>query len=264
MKGTNPIRKMSGPDDPLRVKEVFYTIQGEGPLAGRPALFVRMAGCNLKCWFCDTDFEGEDVEEFVAVRLSLFIESKLKENGCRLVVFTGGEPLLQPRLSEVMSRLNSVGVSCQVETAGSVWHVNFDDVITGKPHCMTTMVVSPKTPTINPMVAQRASAWKYIVRADELDEDGLPNRSTQQKKHKLVRLARPWDFLSDGKGSAMFAPRNPPEGYLGRCYAEQIFLQPCDEGDARLNARNATAAAAACMKYGYRLSIQTHKVVGLP
>jgi len=73
----------------LRINEIFYSIQGEGARAGEPSIFVRLAGCDLKCSFCDTEFEsGKEMN------LSELVEH-IARWPCRWIVWTGGEPMLQ-------------------------------------------------------------------------------------------------------------------------------------------------------------------------
>ena len=73
----------------MKVNEIFYSLQGEGHYTGTPAVFVRFAGCNLRCWFCDTDFEkGDEMSEDEIVEAVL-------QYPTRYVVITGGEPTLQ-------------------------------------------------------------------------------------------------------------------------------------------------------------------------
>ena len=74
-----------------KVNEIFYSLQGEGRWMGRPAVFVRMSGCNLKCPFCDTDFRG-----YREMSADDILSKCLEEGGeCRFIVLTGGEPSLQ-------------------------------------------------------------------------------------------------------------------------------------------------------------------------
>jgi len=73
----------------LKVKEIFYSLQGEGGRQGAASIFIRLSGCNLKCDFCDTDFSGGDDMSFEQI---LFIISQFP---CRWIVWTGGEPTLQ-------------------------------------------------------------------------------------------------------------------------------------------------------------------------
>jgi 7-carboxy-7-deazaguanine synthase len=96
-----------------RVKEIFYSLQGEGMRAGVPVSFVRFAGCNLSCWFCDTDFKGGD-------RMSAFdVLAECQRIGvAKNVVFTGGEPSLQLD-DEIIQLFTEQGWHTAVETNGT-------------------------------------------------------------------------------------------------------------------------------------------------
>lgn len=108
----------------MRVAEVFVSVQGEGPSLGRPAVFLRLAGCNLSCSWCDTKyawFGGEElsVEEVAEQVLSLLRRFR----GVDLLVVTGGEPLLQPEeLVELLAKLRREvpHLEVEVETNGTV------------------------------------------------------------------------------------------------------------------------------------------------
>lgn len=98
----------------MKIKEIFYSLQGEGRWTGSPAVFVRFSGCNLKCPFCDTDFQGGD--DYAEEEL---IEAIRKESrGCRLIVFTGGEPTLQ-LTGTLLSELSGLGYYLAMETNGT-------------------------------------------------------------------------------------------------------------------------------------------------
>jgi len=94
--------------------EIFESLQGEGRNAGRPCVFVRFAGCNLNCAWCDTDVR----ERFVLSLDDLVAEVK----GCRAksVILTGGEPTIQPDMPELVARLKAEGYWIAVETNGLV------------------------------------------------------------------------------------------------------------------------------------------------
>lgn len=232
------------------VQEVFPTLQGEGPFAGEPAIFVRMAGCNLRCHFCDTDFESS-VWHPTPLELMLAIEKAHEAApGARLVVFTGGEPLRQP-LAAIMRMVSDAGYRVQVETAGAIW----DDSISG--YSGIAWVCSPKTGKVHKKIAEVCNDYKYIVRALDADpSDGLPVWSTQNRDERQ-HVYRP----------SIMATAN-------------IWIQPCEEYshvvgwknymkyshtvDAAMTKANVKHAIALCLKYGYRLSYQLHKVLGLP
>ncbi|MFB0515474.1 MAG: radical SAM protein, partial [Candidatus Neomarinimicrobiota bacterium] len=100
----------------LKVNEIFHSIQGESTHAGRSCVFVRLAGCNLRCTWCDTAYafyEGQDmtVDEIIG---------QVVTYGCRLVEVTGGEPLMQAESIELMERLLAEGYEVLLETGGSL------------------------------------------------------------------------------------------------------------------------------------------------
>src|ERR1035437_6012166 len=95
------------------VHSIFYTIQGEGPHAGEPAVFVRLTGCNLRCYFCDTDFEKGDALSIEAVVAAVMASADPQV--CKLVVLTGGEPLRQ-QIIPLCRALTAKGYMTQIET----------------------------------------------------------------------------------------------------------------------------------------------------
>jgi 7-carboxy-7-deazaguanine synthase len=208
------------------VKELFYTLQGEGANAGRPAVFCRFAGCNLwsgreadrataVCRFCDTEFVGTDgpgggkfasAEQLAAAVAATWPHTD--PAGRPLVVCTGGEPLLQLD-GPLIHALHAVGFEVAVETNGTL----------PRPAGLDWICVSPK-----------AEAELTLTSGDEL---------------KLV-------YPQEGA---------PPERYAGLDFRE-FFLQPMDGPDREANTR---AALAYCLAHPrWRLSLQTHKLLGIP
>jgi organic radical activating enzyme len=250
MFGKNPVRKpWLDAEGRLAVQAIFPTIQGEGPYAGRPAIFIRLAGCNLRCWFCDTDFESK-IDNMLSVAQ---IMQQVRELGrsalrCSLVVLTGGEPLRQNALP-LIDALDEEGYIVQIETAGTLW-------LDGLEHRENVAIVcSPKTPKLNEKVLIECEHYKYIIDAGSPRDstDGLPYATTQQpgSLSRSQPLARP--------------PFDPDEGHIdawGR-FGCTIWLQPCDVYDAARNLANLKLCAELCMKHGYRLSVQLHKLAGL-
>lgn len=97
-----------------KINEIFYSIQGEGRWAGRPAIFIRFSGCNLKCPFCDTDFKK--FEEMGEIDVLQRVQEV--SEGCKFIVFTGGEPTLQ--LDENLTTLlHKWGYYLSMETNGT-------------------------------------------------------------------------------------------------------------------------------------------------
>jgi 7-carboxy-7-deazaguanine synthase len=99
----------------LRITEVFYSIQGESTFAGRPSAFVRLTGCDLRCRWCDSTYtftggEWRAIDDIV--------RQVADEFGADLVCVTGGEPLLQPRVHDLVAALLGRGVTVTMETGG--------------------------------------------------------------------------------------------------------------------------------------------------
>jgi 7-carboxy-7-deazaguanine synthase len=100
----------------LRLTEIFFSIQGESSHAGRPCVFVRLAGCNLRCRWCDSEYtfnggEKADIEDVLA---------RVRGYDCKLVEITGGEPLAQAEAFELVRRLCEESFEVLIETSGSI------------------------------------------------------------------------------------------------------------------------------------------------
>ncbi len=206
------------------VKEIFYTLQGEGAQAGRPSVFCRFAGCNLwsgreadrataTCTFCDTDFVGTDGEgggKFrsageLAAAIAAFWPAA--EPARRYVVCTGGEPLLQLD-APLIDALHAAGFEVAVETNGTQ----------PAPAGLDWVCVSPKAEA--PLVLTAGSELKLVYPQD----DAAPER-------------------------------------FGMLDFTHFYLQPMD--GPRL-AENTQAAMAYCLAHPqWRLSLQTHKLLGI-
>jgi 7-carboxy-7-deazaguanine synthase len=209
------------------VKEIFFTLQGEGANTGRPAVFCRFAGCNLwtgrevdradaTCNFCDTDFVGVDGPgggKFVSADdLARAVADKWPANvsarARRLVVCTGGEPLLQMD-ARIVEALHAQGFEIAIETNGTQI----------PPEGVDWICVSPKV--------------------------GAPLMLTSGNELKLV-------YPQLG---------GEPERYADLAF-EQFFLQPMDGPERE---RNTELALGYCLAHPqWRLSIQTHKLLGIP
>ncbi|HEY5257565.1 MAG TPA: 7-carboxy-7-deazaguanine synthase QueE [Candidatus Baltobacteraceae bacterium] len=133
----------------LQLAEIFYSVQGEGTWTGTPAVFVRLAGCNLACDFCDTDYSLKffaDVDDVVA---------RVRDIGgdCPMVVLTGGEPLAQAQTPALIAALRADGRRVHIESNGTIFAELPDDV---------WLCVSPKE-RVDARMARRANEAKLIV-----------------------------------------------------------------------------------------------------
>ncbi len=206
------------------VKEIFYTLQGEGANAGRPAVFCRFAGCNLwsgreadrataVCRFCDTEFVGTDgtaggrFADAAALANTIASHWPNADAAHRFVVITGGEPLLQ--LDEALiAALHAQGFRIAVETNGTV----------AAPAGIDWLCVSPKAGA--PLVQRSGQELKLV----------FPQPGTD------MQAAAALDF-------------------------ERFYLQPMDGPLQRVNTELAIAYCQAHPQWG--LSVQTHKVIGI-
>ncbi len=100
----------------LKICELFLSIQGESTYAGYPCIFIRLTGCNLKCSYCDTQYAYEEGEEWEITR----IIKNLEQYPFKLVCITGGEPLLQEEVYDLIDALEERGYKILLETNGSI------------------------------------------------------------------------------------------------------------------------------------------------
>lgn len=235
------------PPEPLKISdgseidlyEMFYTLQGEGPFAGYPAIFVRLAGCNLQCPLCDTIYTrpNRTPRERGSVVRSITMLHDMNP-ATKIVVITGGEPLRQNITPLIYDIIEKTGLPVQIETNG-VFKLS-DDLDRMLDAGKLYLIVSPKTNRVNPYTAIRATAFKYVLKHTDVDpSDGLP---TQALGHKAnPRVAR------------------PPDGWNGL-----IYVNPCDDKDDEINRLNMIAARDSAMRFGHILGVQMHKLVDIP
>ena len=209
------------------VKEIYYTLQGEGAQTGRPAVFLRFSGCNLwsgreadraaaVCNFCDTEFVGVDGPGGGKFRSAARLAEAVRaawpadDDGTPYVVCTGGEPLLQLD-DELVDALHAEGFEIGVETNGTI------DVPAG----IDWLCVSPKGRA--PVMQTRGDELKLVY--PQAEEEAQPER--------FVQMA-----------------------------FRHFFLQPLDDANKD---QNTEAAVRYCLEHPrWRLSLQSHKLIGIP
>ena len=162
-------------DSPLKIKEIFYSIQGEGPFVGHPAIFIRVADCSIQCDWCDTDYAGGDI------MTEAEILAEIGRYKGKLVVITGGEPFLYD-LSKLIRLLDLNGYRIQIETNGLLSCPDF-------PWELVTVVCSPKVGKIHSDIVYHAEYFKYVVEGIA----GIPVLSTYGKNNKQPMYPPPDD-----------------------------------------------------------------------
>jgi 7-carboxy-7-deazaguanine synthase len=140
----------------LKVNEIFYSLQGESSYAGRPCVFIRLTGCNLRCSYCDTRYA---YEEGTDTNLDLIID-QVSSYRCPLVEITGGEPLIQEDTPQLIRRLLEKNVKVLLETNGSQNIQRVDD------RCIK--VVDMKCPSSGMEARNDLENLKKLSSGDEL------------------------------------------------------------------------------------------------
>jgi organic radical activating enzyme len=227
MRNNQPMEKATLDYVSVEVHSIFHTLQGEGPFAGEPAIFVRLAGCNLACPECDTDYTSAR-ERMLPQEVLHAATLQRGDSKTRLLVITGGEPFRQQLLPLIMTFLDA-GWKVQIETNGTLFQP--------LPYNRITIVCSPKTGSINKELVPYITALKYVVEDGHVGEDGFPNQALRQGTSTLAR---------------------PPRNFAGR-----IYMQPFDSGKADENEFHQQAAINGCFKLGATYCHQLHKLLNL-
>lgn len=214
----------------LQVNSIFQTIQGEGPFTGHPAIFIRLAGCNLQCPKCDTEYTKRNLlqyDDIVKSAIGLATEGR----NINLIVITGGEPLRQA-IGRLVNELLSKDFKVQIETNGTLF---VPSIMYRHPNL--TIVCSPKTGKVNENLEPYIKAFKYVLSADDYDlNDGLPNHALEHSCKKLYR------------------PKNKKV---------PVYLQPIDSKNVEKYKVDLQACIQNCQKFGYILGTQLHKSINV-
>lgn len=292
MFGTNEIigKKYfkDAPKESLFVTSMFFTLQGEGPYAGMPALFIRLAKCNLTCSFCDTFFDdGEwltftQIDEKIISTITSYWEDKGQPvpdwavhaatfgpvHPGVVLVMTGGEPLLQDNISDFMHYQQGAFKAVQVESNGIPdTEVPKGVTLVCSPKCLEKDGKAVKYYTPSKTILQRADCLKFVMTAEE----GNPY-------HTVPQWALDWKF-NTGK-EIYCSPMN-----VYNDFPQQIKLLRAEKGvitmaerstvdetidfwepgvlNLKENELNHKYTARYCMDKGLKLNLQMHLYAGL-
>lgn len=222
MFGKNKITKpQNHSGDFLNVQEIFATIQGEGPYAGQPAVFIRLGGCNLQCSFCDTEFDSpkQILTKNIIKEVLLLANNNKQQLVRKLVVITGGEPLLQP-IENLSLELIKKKFLVQIETNGTIYR---------KLPKAVKIICSPKNSSgkyypIRQDLLPRINAFKFLISANDPRYSKVSEVGQSQ-------------------------------------YQIPVFVQPIDEYDQEKNQQNLQKTLAIANQFGYHISLQLHKIL---
>jgi 7-carboxy-7-deazaguanine synthase len=217
----------------LRVSEIFYSIQGEGALAGVPSVFVRLSGCNLRCTWCDTPYaswnpEGQDL-------MLGEVLADVRKRWSTHVVVTGGEPMISDKIVELTEGLKELGLHITVETAGTVY----------KKVACDLMSISPKLANSTPHEREEG---KWAAQHERL----------RYQPEVLRQLMREYDYQLK---FVVSAPEDMEEieGIVGETKADpgKVILMP--EGTTAGSIRSrAPWIIELCKRERYRYSPRLH------
>jgi len=259
----------------LLVHGLFYTVQGEGPYAGKPAVFLRLGGCNFgskttHCQFCDTSFALMDSTP----RSFSWITEKTHELGnltsrTNLLVITGGEPLLQPNLSRFLHYFLSQNGSpphhwweAQIETNGVFLFKFIQDLKRELEAEHDTRFLEDIHLVISPKASRKGYVPDYPTLKDEsrvtCSLKFVYDSDPSSPHHVIPEWAKVWHEL----GSNVYVS---PMAIYKKSYTGEV-ASAWEPGllDVDATSRNYHEAAKVCMTTGYTLSIQQHLFVGMP
>lgn len=142
----------------MRISEIFYSIQGEGTNTGAPAIFIRLAGCHLRCVWCDSKFtwdmkSGKEMSTAAIIKV-------IKKYPCKHLVITGGEPLIQQSgIKELLSKLQDYYV--EIETSGTI--VSFINEFINQYNCSPKLKNSKNRPMALQKFPEEKTWYKFVV-----------------------------------------------------------------------------------------------------
>lgn len=293
MFGTNEIigKKFfkDAPEDSLFVTSMFFTLQGEGPYAGLPALFIRLTKCNLTCNFCDTFFDdgewltfrelnqkmadtvreywtkqGKEVPQWIMPTTEPYSEHKINA----VLVMTGGEPLLQDNISKFMKQQLAVFKAVQVESNGLPnTEVPEGVTLVCSPKCMEKDGVAVKYYAPSKTILDRADCLKFVMSADTTSPyNEVPEWAHEWKRQTGKEIyCSPMNIyntfpqkiklLRAEKGTITMAERSTVDEVIS--FWEPGLL------DLAANQANHEYTARYCMDYGFKLNLQMHLYASL-
>lgn len=254
------VRQKEYPTDGLLVTSIFRTVQGEGPYAGWPSIFLRLAGCNFgdksdHCQFCDTSFRFDQGKFYTFEDLCMTLMAQPGYNEKDILVITGGEPTLQPALLSFIQGIDFFA-RVQIETNGT--QVSFfkqleeleDSEDLPAVYVRPSVVVSPKASSkagryaeLSKTVLGGTSCLKFVVTADPDD----PHHEVPQ-----------WAFESKVPiyVSPMAVYKKPYSGEVSSAWDHDL-IDPVE------TSKNYAYAAQYALKHNLKLSIQQHLFLGV-
>lgn len=228
----------------LPINELFYSLQGEGKLAGMPTVFVRTSGCNLRCWFCDS-YHTSWEPNHASMALDDIVDQVKEYARAEHVVLTGGEPMIHDEAVDLLNRLGDAGYHTTVETNGTIYRDAHINLVSISPKLASSTPTPENDPTGDGEWAERHEQRRIDMNAltDLVD--------TYESQLKFV-VTSPDDLLEINDLVARIR-----EATRTQVPNSDVLLMP--EGMTRASlddARNEVAELA--MDHGYRYTPRLH------
>ena len=277
------------PADSLYVTSMFFTLQGEGPYAGMPALFIRLGKCNLACSFCDTFFDDGEWLTYEQIEANIYLTvynywndrglavpswaipvtgTSIKYPGVVLVV-TGGEPMLQPNISAFLEMSMPRFKAVQIETNGTVDQPLSDGVtVVCSPKCSEKNGTATKYLAPSDFLLRRADCLKFVMSSDTTSPySDIPEWAHTWKANNPNKeiYCSPMNVYNDfpqkikllraEKGQITMAERSTVDEVIS-------FWEPGLLNLAK-NQANHEYTGKYCLDHGFKLNLQQHLYVGM-
>jgi organic radical activating enzyme len=249
--------------DRLLITSVFLTIQGEGPYSGLPAVFVRLAKCNLACSFCDTYFDAGDW--FTFDQLDDFINDLISQQNVPrenlVLVITGGEPMLQKALVPFLYRQEGKWRAIQIESNGIVVQpIPSSVTLVVSPKCLEVDGVATRYIRPNPKMLERADHLKFVMEHHQESPystvpDWAVNWARATSKDVFVSPINVYNRKPRRAKTATIKDRSEIEEVVS--FWEPGLL------NLKENERNHLYTARYAVAHGLRFQVQVHLYAGL-
>ena len=225
----------------LAISETFISLQGEGLLTGVPSLFIRSAGCNLRCGWCDTPYASWSPEG--TQRSIEELAREARESGVKHVVLTGGEPMLPDAIGPLSQALRAMGLHITIETAGTIHRPP------SRLAC-DLMSISPKLANSAPVQGDPrdpTGAWRERHEARRINLPALRSLLIEYPEHQVKFVASSEADLPEIQALLSIVPAVRPD---------RVLLMP--EGTAPHAPGSLDWAIRACLEHGWRYCHRVH------
>lgn len=283
--------------DKLFVTSIFYTLQGEGPYRGEPAVFVRLAKCNLNCFWCDTFFDDGDwltiaeieqridrvIEDYFEGNVPIWArdlwggvaiegedpapQGALKKREMVLVV-TGGEPMLQKNLVPFLERMNQRFAKTQIESNGTiVQDIPPETTLVVSPKCSEKNGVAVKYLAPRPEMLARADCLKFVMSAEQDSPySSVPDwaHEWRAQKNKPVFVSPMNVYNSEPQKSKQLRADKNQISIEERSAVDEV-ISFWEEGllNMKANQANHEYAGRYCARHGFIMNLQIHLFASL-